>query len=85
VPISLLTVPYRAGDDHFHIDVLYAMTAGVPPRHAVGEDESTIIKTYTRAELLASELLPTVREACLFTLDECLPAWEQVPATSFLV
>jgi 8-oxo-dGTP pyrophosphatase MutT (NUDIX family) len=83
-PVSHTTHPVPG--DHFHTDIVYALTTREEPRSKPDEGESTHIKLFTRAELLAlptDQIFENVREIALYIFDEVLPSWEAVPTDTY--
>lgn len=82
-PVVALTHPFD--DNHFHTDIAWAFVVDQPPKHAVGEGESSGLQLFNRQELVSLEpgLIPeNVREIGLFVLDTCLNDWERMPLTA---
>jgi 8-oxo-dGTP diphosphatase len=85
MPVSYTTHKFMSLD-HFHTDTAFALTAMAPPRHNVGDNESTEIKLFTADELRAipaDQIPENVREIALFVLEEILPTWETIDAVKW--
>lgn len=83
-PISHNTHPFN--DKHWHTDVCYAFVAEDEPKHSVADNESGIIKDFTRQEILDltdKEIFDNLKETCLFIFDECLPNWNKLDPKVF--
>jgi 8-oxo-dGTP diphosphatase len=71
---------------HFHTDLGYAFIADSGPKQQIGTSESADILLLTRQELIdlpAERTIESVREACIFALDVCLPKWQPVSTANF--
>ncbi|MCU1494946.1 MAG: putative pyrophosphohydrolase including oxidative damage repair enzyme [Acidimicrobiaceae bacterium] len=85
-PVPVCYNTHRLGGNHFHSDVCWAFVTDEAPRHDVGEDESSDIRSFSRSELLeptADEVHASVREVSLFVLDVCLYRWERVSSDTW--
>ncbi len=73
-------------DDHYHTDLDYAFVANEAPKGTVAEGESSDIRLFTRAELLAhpaDDIFQEVLDITLYIFEVCLPQWEQVNPREF--
>ncbi len=85
-PVPVCHNTHSIPGNHFHTDLDYAFVADEPPKGAIGEDESTDIKLFTREELLAhpkSDIFKEVVDITLYIFDVCLPKWEQLSTSEF--
>lgn len=84
VPAVHATMTYPQNGGHFHTDSAYAVVAHEEPQNSPEEGESTNIRLFTRAEVMASSEIDTItRDIALYILDECLKHWQTVPTTDF--
>ncbi len=84
-PVAQATVGYP-GQDHFHTDSIYALTASEEPRDAPEDGESTDIRLFTRNEIaqLGSDKIDSfTKDVALFVFDECLKTWRPTPTSEF--
>ena len=84
-PIYHQTHPFS--EDHFHTDVAYAFVTTEEPLHPVADDELGLLREFTRQELVElpdDEIFESVRSACIYVFDVCLPEWEQLETSTFV-
>lgn len=85
-PVAVAHNTHVIVDNHYHSDLDYAFVADGPPKSKVGKGESSDIRLFTRAELLAypkNDIFQEVLDITLFIFDVCLPEWEQLKTSSF--
>jgi hypothetical protein len=73
-------------EQHSHTDIAYVFVTSQEPRHQVAEDESGLIKAFSRQDILdlgQDKIYDNMKETCLFIFDECLPNWQQVDPSDF--
>ena len=83
-PISHNTHAFNS--EHWHTDVAYAFTTRQEAKHSVSEDESGIIKAFSKSDIMSmgqDEIFDNLKETCLFIFDECLPNWEELDPAEF--
>lgn len=79
MPFLFGTHPYGTDDTHFHTDLAFVFTAKENPRHELGEDESTQLQFFTRAEIVSlppEQMVNNVRVAVLYIFDHLLGEWK---------
>lgn len=83
VPLTHITHPF--GDQgHFHTDAGYGFVVSEPPKNKPVDGESSDIKLFTRAELVAlKNTFEDVRTIGLFVIDECLAQYEKITTDTF--
>ena len=82
-PVAVCQNTHKFDDTHYHTDTAYAFITSQSPEQPPVEGESTDMKLFDRASLLADpDIQHNIKEIGLFIFDVCLPEWEQVPATT---
>jgi len=85
-PYPLCVMTHAFDDTHFHTDIEYLLVASSPPNKPVGEGESTDLRAFTQAELLAldpSEVPENIREMAAFIFTVCLSEWATTDLARF--
>lgn len=73
-------------DQHAHTDIAFAFITDRLPTNKINPDESSDIRTFTKAQLLKlpdEQTAKNVRETYVFILEEALKHWELVPTDAF--
>jgi hypothetical protein len=73
-------------EQHSHTDIAYVFVTSQEPRHQVAENESGLIKAFSRQDIRdlgQDKIYDNMKETCLFIFDECLPNWQQVDPSDF--
>jgi len=84
-PVTHNTMSYPGKGGHAHIDSAYALTANTEPRDVPDEGESTDLRLFTKAELIAAKdtINPITYDIALYIFDEILNSWDAVPTGIF--
>lgn len=86
VPVVSSTGQFPGDVVHFHTDLLYALTASEPPKHAPAAGESTDIRLFTRDELArvpADDIVEMWREVGDYILTDIIGTWHELPLSAF--
>jgi 8-oxo-dGTP pyrophosphatase MutT (NUDIX family) len=84
-PLAIVTTPFP-GIDHYHTDISYLFVTTQAPGQAVGDGESSRLGLFTQQQIRSmpeSEMIENIRDIILYIFEECLPNWEQTPATNW--
>lgn len=85
-PFPIAHHTHHFDKEHWHTDVSYAFVAEERPKHPVADNESGIIKSFSRQEILDlsdEKIFDNMKETCLFIFDECLPNWSKIDPRQF--
>lgn len=85
-PISIDT--HNFDPTHFHTDLKYAFTTKEKPKYALGKNESTDLRWFSRKEvneLTDKDTYLNMIEIINFLYDEVLKNWQAASSNSFIV
>jgi 8-oxo-dGTP pyrophosphatase MutT (NUDIX family) len=83
IPFSLNTHRFK-DEDHFHSDLVYAVTTSQDPKLSRAAGESADIHQYTITQLAAiapEQIYDQTRDSATYVLEHLLRTWQAVPAT----
>lgn len=74
-PQPVAVTDQDVSSEHFHTDLVYALTVHSDPAEATDEGESTDLRWLTKHELdnlMAADIFPSTRESYDFIFEKCL-------------
>ncbi|MDN5274430.1 MAG: pyrophosphohydrolase including oxidative damage repair enzyme [Candidatus Saccharibacteria bacterium] len=85
-PVTHTTMGYPNKGGHAHTDSAYALTANEEPHESPDEGESTDLRLFTKAELIAAKdtINPITYDIASFIFDEILDSWDTVSTNDFI-
>lgn len=84
-PVTHNTTGYPNRGGHAHTDSVYALIANEEPHQLPDEGESTDLRLYTKAELIAAKdtISPMTYDIASYIFNEILETWEVVSTGQF--
>lgn len=86
LPFLFNTHPFNPAGDYKHSDLTYAVITAEAPRLAIAPGESSLVRTFTLAQLAdvsPDDIYEETRESARFALEHAMHDWEPVPATAW--
>jgi 8-oxo-dGTP pyrophosphatase MutT (NUDIX family) len=85
-PVPVIINTHAFNNSHNHTDMGYAFATEQSPLLSPDAGESSDIRLLNRSEIASIEgnqIIPNVRQICLFIIDEILGVWEEVNTDIF--